>query len=675
MSDKFNHTGLSKMDINEQLGLLNSILDSSTEYSIFALDLNKKILAWNKGATRLYGYTPTEVIGQSSDILYSAGLLKSGKVDAIFVEVREKGNWSGQLQRIRKDGTQFTAFITITLRKDGQDTPVGYTVISRDITELQNALHILDLIKKSDQLLRVQNKKLENATRAAEAANRLKSEFIANVSHELRTPLNGILGFTQLLYDDMVPPSSPKHKEFLGHIISSGNQLLQLINEVLDLAKIEANKMEFHPEKIHLEKILSDLKDTFQSRITEKNIQLDIQIDPTLGDIIIDPEKLTQVFNNYLSNSFKFSLSNSRISIRILKDKNDYFRLEVEDTGIGIKAEEIGKLFTKFHQINASTTKEYQGTGLGLALTKRIVEAQGGSVGVSSTFGKGSVFYAMLPCQPEHRHLIPNGREDSQDSSVEKQPTLLVVEHESRERAIIVDALTQEGYQVVTAENAIGAVDEHHKQYFDAIILDLLQPDMDNWEMIRMLRSQLSSNRLQPLIVKVMIDQPISFGFEIHDFLIKPVKAADLLSALEWTGAIKYTNKSILIIDHDQKTLEFAKQTLTEFGFNVLCASTKVSGLLALEKEQPDAVILDPFMLETDGFEVLRSYRQTERGLYTPLIIWTESKLSNSQRKRFKNLIQRVMLREDFLKETIISELGKHLPPLKEVKAKTEVEY
>jgi PAS domain S-box-containing protein len=657
MANKKNGTGLSGMDVIEQVGLLKSILESSTEYSIIAKDLEGTILTWNVGPQRSYGYTASDVLGQNANILHDPDDIKSGKVKTIIDEVQRKEAWSGEIRHVRKDGSHFTALVTIKLRKDSNNIPIGYTLISRDITELQNALRSVNRLEKSGKLLQIQNIELEREAHDAQESNRLKSEFLANVSHELRTPLNAIIGFAELIYDGVVDPASPKYKEFLTDILSSAHQLVALINDVLDLTKIEAGKMDFHPEKIDFAKLFEKIKDTFQAQIKEKKIQFDMQIDPALGEITIDPEKLIQVFYNYISNAFKFTPPGGQINVRIFPDAKNQFRLEVQDTGIGIHSEDLSKLFGKFHQLDTGSAKKFAGTGLGLALTKRIVEAQGGKVGVKSTYGKGSVFYAILPSHPYHRYLVSDR---VKEKGFEKIPTILVVEQKSRERSLIVDALIQEGYSVVTAENVITALEHHREHRFDAIILD---PDMSKWEIIRTLRSKLPADVAPPIVIKVMLDQPISIGFKIHDFLIKPVKPQELLAALQWVGATAHNNKSILVIDNDRKALTFAKQTLAEYGFHVTCTSNKISGLLALEKEQPDAVLLDPCMPEMDGFEFLRSYRQTERGLYTPLIIWTDTKLSDEERKRFKNSIQRVMLTGEDLKKNILFELGKYLPP------------
>ncbi|MBA3661156.1 MAG: PAS domain-containing sensor histidine kinase [Gammaproteobacteria bacterium] len=389
---------LSKLDISEQLDLLKSVLESSTEYSIAAVDLQGTIVAWNAGAKRIYGWDASEVLGKNATIIFTPEDIAAKKLPFILSEVRLRSVWTGEMIRIRKDGSRFTALVTVTLRKNQQGEAVGYTAIARDLTGIQNALRLLNKLEASKRLLQLKNQELEKSTRLAQEASNLKSEFLANVSHELRTPLNGIIGFAKLLYDGLVDPRSPKSKEFLGDIIYSANQLLSLINDVLDLSKIEAGKMEFHAQKVDLSKMLYEILDNFRLLILEKNIKIRTEVDPALRFVQVDPDKLKQVIFNYVSNALKFTPPGGRVNVSICNTKPDFFQLQVEDTGIGIHAEDQKKLFIKFQQLDASTKKMYAGTGLGLALTKRIVEAQGGEVGVKSTFGKGSTFYAILPC-------------------------------------------------------------------------------------------------------------------------------------------------------------------------------------------------------------------------------------------------------------------------------------
>jgi signal transduction histidine kinase len=217
------------------------------------------------------------------------------------------------------------------------------------------------------------------------------------MSHELRTPLNGIIGFAELMHDGKVGPVSPDRQDYLSDILTSARHLLRLINDVLDLTKIEAGKTEFHPEPVDPAAIVSEVIDILRPIASRKRIQLQAEIDSGIGLVSTDPTKLKQTLYNYLSNALKFTPDGGRVTVRVMSDDAAMFRIEVEDTGIGIRLEDTGRLFVEFQQLDASAAKKYGGTGLGLALTRRIVEAHGGQVGVRSTLGVGSVFWAVLP--------------------------------------------------------------------------------------------------------------------------------------------------------------------------------------------------------------------------------------------------------------------------------------
>lgn len=271
------------------------------------------------------------------------------------------------------------------VRVEWDDEPVWLASI-RDVTDRNRAAALKALTTD-----------LEFENRRIDAANRMKSEFLANMSHELRTPLNAIIGFSQLLLDGVVSSSSPKHATFLHHILTSGHHLLQLINDVLDLAKVEAGKLVFVPESVSLAKLTAEVAAVLGVTATKKGIRIVVDVDPALGEIRIDPGRFKQVLYNYLSNALKFAPERSQVDVRVRVDGADHFRVEVRDAGQGIKPSDVAKLFTAFHQLDAGSAKQHQGTGLGLALTKRLVEAQGGTVGVSSIIGKGSEFFAVLP--------------------------------------------------------------------------------------------------------------------------------------------------------------------------------------------------------------------------------------------------------------------------------------
>ncbi|HKS16632.1 MAG TPA: ATP-binding protein, partial [Planctomycetota bacterium] len=290
------------------------------------------------------------------------------------------------LAGLRKDGTEFPAEISLS----PIDTELGKLVTAavRDVSDRKR------LENERREVLEDQNRRIQEA-------NRLKSEFLANMSHELRTPLNAIIGFSELMHDGKVPVSD--YPEYLGDILKSSRHLLQLINDVLDLAKVEAGKMEFHPEAVQPSRIVDEVKGILRSLVSKKRIQMDVSVDPRVGEVVVDPAKLKQVLYNYVSNAVKFTPDEGRVAIRVQPEGADAFRVEVEDSGIGIRSEDFPRLFVEFQQLDATTAKKYPGTGLGLAFTKRIVEAQGGEVGVRSRPGVGSVFHALLPKKPPER--------------------------------------------------------------------------------------------------------------------------------------------------------------------------------------------------------------------------------------------------------------------------------
>ncbi len=367
---------------------LNNVLESATEYSIIATDIEGCILTWNEGARRNYGYHAEEVVGKmKSQLLHAKKDLSSGEVSKFFELAFKIGKADRVFEHLRRTGDVFPASVSVTLRHDVSGRPSGYLLISKDITE-QKAL---------EEQLQNKNEELERQNHQVQEANRQKSEFVANMSHELRTPLNGIIGFAELIYDEKVGPVSSEHKEYLGDILTSSKHLLQLINDILDLSKVEAGKMEFSPEPITPEILVKEVCDIVRTMAALKRIILATDIDSSLVGIVADARSLKQILYNYLSNALKFTPEEGKVVVRLVAESKDNFRIEVEDNGTGIISEEMGRLFVKFQQLDGSARKKYAGTGLGLALTKKMVEAQGGTVGVRSTPGVGSVFYAVLP--------------------------------------------------------------------------------------------------------------------------------------------------------------------------------------------------------------------------------------------------------------------------------------
>lgn len=301
---------------------------------------------------------------------------------------QQSGHGKYETKHVRQDTGEHFPVQVEAVRIPGSDGRPVWGVSVHDLTD-----------RKQVEALRARSRELELENRRVREGSRLKSEFLANMSHELRTPLNSILGFSELLHNGEVGPLSEQQHDFVGDIHSSGKHLLGLINDVLDLSKVEAGKMEFHPEDADLTELVREVVSVLRGVTREKGIVLRVDLQEDVRHVHVDIGRLKQVLYNYLSNAIKFSVRESEITLRIFADDERYFRIEVEDRGQGIAPEDLDRLFREFEQLDSGRGKQHSGTGLGLALTRHLVEAQSGSVGVRSTVGRGSVFYAVLPRQ------------------------------------------------------------------------------------------------------------------------------------------------------------------------------------------------------------------------------------------------------------------------------------
>jgi PAS domain S-box-containing protein len=369
----------------EAVANLAAIVDSSQD-AIVSSSSEGLVTSWNSGAEKMYGYTAGEALGGAMSLIVPPDHQQERPALVGKPERRREVRY-GETVRMTKDGRRIPVLVAESPMQNGHGESWGMSEIAHDISEL----------KQMEEQLRDRNRQLEEQNRLVQAANRAKSRFLANMSHELRSPLNSIIGFAELLHDGRLGPVSEAHKEYLGDILQSAQHLLQLVNEVLDLTKVESGRIELHPEPVDLEKLVREVVQTLQAVALQKNIRMEIDVAADIGPVVVDATKLRQILHNYCSNALKFTAAGGRVVARARLEPSDHFRLEVEDTGIGIPAEDAGRLFGEFQQLDDSAGKQHEGIGLGLALTKGIVEAQGGRVGVSSIPGEGNTFWAVLP--------------------------------------------------------------------------------------------------------------------------------------------------------------------------------------------------------------------------------------------------------------------------------------
>ena len=480
--------------------------------------------------------------------------------------------------------------------------------------------------------IRLKAQRLEAENRQIQEASRLKSQFLANMSHELRTPLNAVIGFAELLQSGAVPAGAPKHDEFLGHIATSGRHLLQLINDVLDLSKVESGKFEFFPEPLNLPTLLTEVTDVLHTAIQRKHLRVHTHIDPGLTDLQLDGSRLKQVLYNYLSNAIKFTSEGGTVSVHAMAQGPDHFRIEVHDTGIGISQEDLSRLFVEFQQLDAGYSKQHQGTGLGLALTRRLVEAQGGSVGVHSTVGEGSVFHVVL-----NRVHGTDGRRASTDVDQSLDDTanrLLVIHSEQQHRSHMVQALQAIGFKADSASTGTQALSCARGHAYAAITLDLRLPDQPGLALLDGIRREGASCDSPVVGMTMPGDDGASATFAMADVLCKPIRSDELLKAMARFRGPASRSIKVMVVDDDPRALDLMQATLKSIGIDAVCLSDGREALRDIALHRPDAMILDLMMPGIDGFEVLDALRKMPAWRDLPVFIWTSMTLTEAEYAR-----------------------------------------
>ena len=477
--------------------------------------------------------------------------------------------------------------------------------------------------------VRLKAQRLEAENRQIQEANRLKSQFLANMSHELRTPLNAVIGFADLLQSNSVPADSPKHAQFLGHIATSGRHLLQLINDVLDLSKVESGKFEFFPEPVQLPTLLKEVTDVLHTATQRKQIVIGLQIERGLTDLVLDTARLKQVLYNYLSNAIKFTAQGGRVTVRATAQGARHVRIEVEDTGIGISPTDLSRLFVEFQQLDAGYSKQHQGTGLGLALTRRLVEAQGGSVGVRSTVGVGSVFHVVL----NRVHGTDAQRVDNA-ARVAAGPSgnrFLVIDEDASVVESTVRTLSEIGVEVHGATTGTEALSKAGATAYDAITLNLQLSDRAGLGLLGEIRQE-GASRDSPVVGMTMpADGGSAASFAIADVLSKPIRGDEIVSAMARFKQGKPGGARVLVIDDDSLALDLMQATLKTLGIEAVCVADGREALRDIHRHRPDAIILDLMMPNFNGFEVLHALHQMRDWRDVPVFVWTSMILTEAE--------------------------------------------
>jgi PAS domain S-box-containing protein len=599
---------------------LDSVIENIPVMVFIKEAKNLRFIRVNNACEQITGYTKQDLIGKSSlDVFPEEQAISSMAKDRAALENGELVDIPEEKIQTRHHGERILHTQKIPLF--GPDGHPAYLLgLSEDVTE---RLHYQGQIELKNHELEQRNSEVMRATQ-------LKSQFLASMSHELRTPLNAILGFSELLLDQSAGPLVEKQKRWIDFIQKGGRHLLKLINDILDLSKIEAGQVEINVESFLVEMAIPEVVSNIRPLLMEKKISLVSRIEPDLV-VLADRLRFKQILYNLLSNAVKFTPAEGQIGIEAARIE-DMVRFAITDTGIGIEPEHQQLIFEEFRQVESHEGSVKEGTGLGLAITRKLVEQQAGEITVESELGKGAKFIFTLPLgQSGAVAQIPRVAIPAPSKS--KQPIVLVVDDKVQERELLASYLVPEGYRVVTATSGDEAIATARNIRPAVITLDILMPSGSGWEMLYRLRNTPETSKIPVVVVSIVDQRQLGFSLGAAEYLVKPVSKETLLEALSRhiisDGKTSFT---CLIIDDDQETLRLVSEVLNSVGGAPVAIDNGKNALEFLKEHKVDVILLDLVMPEMDGFEVLRRVKELPELQHLPIVIMTAKEITPAEK-------------------------------------------
>jgi PAS domain S-box-containing protein len=561
-----------------------------------------------------------------------------------------------QLQTL-KPGERYGPYEKEYRHKDGYYVPVRLSalIIEREGTYYAWS-HVENITRQKWAAI-----ELQQAKQKAEQASLSKSQFLANMGHELRTPMNVIVGYSEMLEEEIKELDRPNLLKDIKSVHAAAKLLLGVIDGILDISRIEVGKMQLFAEDFDLNLMIQSVINTIQPLLENRANNLQLLCENTLGEVHTDLTKVRQILFNLLSNASKFT-EQGTITLevkRLTEAKHEWIIFRVSDEGIGMTAEQQADLFQVFIQADASATRQYGGSGLGLAIVKHFTEMLGGTIHVESQFGKGSRFTVRLPA---YLAVEPVKLGTIQDNSVRKpeipvqEGVLLVIDDDETVHQMLEAYLSKMGYQVVVASNGIEGLKLAKKLHPTAITLDVMMPGMDGWEVLSQLKADPDLAHIPVIMLTMMEDQEMGYSLGASEYLTKPISRHQLINILRKYRTANAPNM-VMVVEDDPAARELLVRLLHRVGWQVIEAENGKMALQRLEKYQPDLILLDLMMPEMDGFEFIIHLRQHPVYSSTPVVVLTAKDLSVEDRTWLNNRVNTIFQKGAYNRDELMTEL------------------
>ena len=517
--------------------------------------------------------------------------------------------------------------------------------VARDITELKHTQAALVAAKEE-----------------AERSNKFKDQFLSTMSHELRTPLNAVLGFSDLLVEERYGPLNDRQRRYVTHIHTGGKHLLQLINDILDLSKIEAGRLQLALESVAIDRSFAEVIDTLRPLADKKSQSLTVHASPDLS-VRADTTRFKQILMNLLGNAIKFTPEGGKIELAV-QQLGEVVRVEVRDSGPGVPLEEQQHVFEAFHRLQQSE-KGAEGTGLGLAITRRLVELHGGYLGLESKLGSGSCFYFTLPTVPTFER--EEARKTEPGYNTGGSARILVIEDDPAAAQLLQSQLASSGYDVVLCDQRQRVVEMASEVAPDAITLDIMMKPANGWELLANLKGDPRTAKI-PVIVVTIVDQPITgVLLGADEYIVKPVEKATLLAAVERCLSLRGKigrDRPILVVEDDAPTREFIAEMLSKHGYIVSTATDGAKARAQVAASLPELVVLDLILPGVSGFQLLAEWRGNSRTADLPVFVLTSKDLTVEERDYLRANAGALFNKQERWQDGLIRQLQRAVPPV-----------